>query len=116
LQEAGVRLRFVTGDPTTPVLGPDYFDATQRRYIPLYGSKNSGRMDPFVSLDLRYEKKLTYKLWQWSFYIDVTHVENLFGKGYKSPETNNYIWNYDYTEKYVLSDITRPAFGVKIDF
>ena len=116
LQEAGVRLRYVTGDPTTPILGTDYFDATQRRYIAKYGPRNSDRMYPYVSLDLRYEKKHTYKLWQWSFYIDITHVENLFGKGYKSPETNSYIWNYDYTEKYVLSDITRPAFGLKVDF
>jgi hypothetical protein len=73
-------------------------------------------MAPFVSLDVRYEKKVVYKLWQWTYYIDVTHLENLFGKGYKSPETGNYIWNYDYTEKNVLSDITRPALGVKMEF
>jgi TonB family protein len=116
LQEIGVRLRFVTGNPTTPLLGVDYFDATNRVYVPKYGAKNSDRMAPYVSLDVRYEKKITYKLWQWAFYIDITHVENLFGKGYRSPETSDYRWNYDYTDKQVIADITRPALGLKIDF
>ena len=39
-----------------------------------------------------------------------------FGKGYKSPEVGDYIWNYDYSDKIVLSDITRPAFGIKVEF
>ena len=116
LQELGVRLRFGTGNPTTPILGVDYFDATNRVYVPKYGARNSERMAPFVGLDLRYEKKITYKLWQWTFYIDVTHVENFFGKGYRSPETNQYQWNYDYSDKQVLADVTRPALGMKIDF
>ena len=115
-QEFGVRFQYVTGDPTTPILGPDYFDATNRRYVPLYGAYNSGRVDPYVSFDIRYAKTFTYNLWQLDAYIEVTHLENWFGKGYKSPETGNYEWNYDYTAKNVLSDVTRPSIGVKVSF
>jgi hypothetical protein len=73
-------------------------------------------MPPYVDLDLRYDKKFIYALWQWSLYLDVSHVENWFGKGYHSPELNQYEWNYNYTEKNVFSDVTRPAFGVRIEF
>jgi hypothetical protein len=115
-QEAGMRLRYVTGDPATPVIGIKYFDATNQVYVPEYGPVNSDRMLSFISFDVRYEKKIVYKKWQWSFYVDVTHLENLLGYGYKSPEISNYIWNYDYTEKHTVSDITRPAVGVKLEF
>ena len=54
----------------------------------VYGPVNSARMGPYFNLDLRYEKKFVYALWQWSAYIDVSHVENWFGKGYHSPEIN----------------------------
>jgi TonB family protein len=115
-QEIGTRLRYVTGDPTTPILGTDYFDATYRSYVPRYGAINSDRMASYVSLDLRYEKKFVYRTWNISAYLDVTHVENLFNKGYRSPEFGDYTWNYDYTSKTVFSDITRPAFGMKVEF
>jgi TonB family protein len=114
-QELGVRFQYVTGDPTTPVIGSSY-NVTTRAYDPEYGPVNSARMSPYVNLDLRYEKKFVYALWQWSAYIDVSHVENWFGKGYHSPEINQYEWNYDYTESNVLSDVTRPAIGVRMEF
>jgi TonB family protein len=115
-QEVGVRLRYVTGDPITPILGTDYFDATLRENVPKYGPVYSQRVNPYISFDLRYEKRFIYNLWQWSLYVDVTHIENLFGKGYKSPETGSYRWNYDYTQKIILSDVTRPAVGLRVEF
>ena len=114
-QEVGVRLQYVTGDPTTPVVGAHY-DATLRRYVPVYGPLYSARMAPYMNLDIRYEKKFVYNIWQWSMYIDVSHVENFFDKGYRSPETGSYLWNYDYTEKDVLSDVTRPSVGIRMEF
>jgi TonB family protein len=114
--ELGVRLRYVTGNPTTPISGVDYFDATSRRYVPKRGELNSDRMGPYLSFDVRYEKKVVYKTWLWSIYLDVTHAENLFNKGYRSPEFSNYQWNYDYSNKEVFSDITRPALGLRVEF
>ncbi len=115
-QIAGVRFQYVTGDPTTPIYGSQLYDATSRTFIPTMGPANSSRMPPYIDLDLRYDKKFIYAVWQWSIYIDVSHVENWFGKGYHSPELNEYEWNYNYTEKNVFSDITRPAFGVRMEF
>ncbi len=115
-QTAGIRFQYVTGDPTTPINGSLIYDADSRRYIPNDGPVNSARMPPYIDLDLRYDKKFVYALWQWSVYIDVSHIENWFGKGYHSPELNNYEWNYNYTEKSVFSDVTRPAFGVRMEF
>ena len=115
-RELGARVRYVTGDPTTPVLGVKWFDATSRSYVPLYGATNSARMDPFFSLDMRYERKFIFKNWIWDIYLDVTNLSNLFGYGYKSPETGGYFWNYDYTEKQFISDITRPALGIEFQF
>lgn len=115
-QELGARLRYITGNPTTPILGAEDFNSITRSYDPLYGPFNSSRVDPYVSLDLRYEKKFTYNLWQLYAYFEVTHLENWFGQGYQSPESGDYRWNYDYTSKMVFSDVTRPAIGVKVEF
>ncbi|MBN1128052.1 MAG: TonB-dependent receptor, partial [Chitinispirillaceae bacterium] len=115
-QDIGTRLRFVSGDPTTPILGVDYFDATGGYYVPKVGARNSDRMAPYIGWDVRWEKKFTYDKWFWSLYIDVTHVENLFNYGYRSPEFSGYQWNYDYSEKVIFADITRPALGLKVEF
>jgi TonB family protein len=115
-RELGARIRYVTGDPTTPVLGVKWFDATSRSYIPQYGPNNSARMEPFFSIDIRYERKFIFKNWICDLYLDVVNLSNLFGYGYKSPETGSYFWNYDYTEKQFISDITRPALGLKVEF
>jgi TonB family protein len=117
-QELGARIRYVTGNPTTPVLGLDYYDWTNRRDVAKYGPFNSGRVDPYTSFDFRYEKKFTYNLWQLFAYIEVTHLENWFGKGYLSPEVGTYRWSYDFdpASKLVISDFTRPALGLRVEF
>ncbi|MBN2035187.1 MAG: TonB-dependent receptor [Chitinispirillaceae bacterium] len=116
-QETGVRLRYVTGDPTTPLYPSTTFNAGMaRRYEPNVGEYNSDRVDPYISFDVRYEKTFTYNTWLWHLYVDVTHFENLFGKGYKSPEMGQYRWNYDYNYQAVFSDVTRPALGIRVDF
>lgn len=116
-QEVGLRLRYVTGNPTTPIYPSTTFDAgPARAYVPTLGPFNSDRVEPYISLDMRWEKTFTYDKWLWHLYIDITHLENLFGKGYQSPETGQYRWNYDYTSKVKFYDITRPAFGIRVDF
>jgi TonB family protein len=115
-REFGARIRYVTGDPTTPILGVAYYDATNRIYVPQYGAPNSARVDPFFSIDVRYERKFIFKNWIWDIYLDIVNLSNLFGYGYKSPETGTYFWNYDYSEKQVISDVTRPALGIKFEF
>ena len=115
-RELGARARYVTGNPTTPVLGVKYFDITNRFYQPLRGETNSERVDPYFSVDLRYERKFAFRNWLWIIYLDIQNLSNLFGYGYKSPELGQYIWNYDYTDKQVLSSTTLPALGLRFEF
>ena len=115
-QETSVRFQYVTGDPTTPEYPSTVYDATSRTFLPNDGPVNSARMLPYIELDLHYEIKFVYALWQWKAYVDVLHVENLFGKGYRSPEVGGYIWNYNHTQNTFYSLPTLPSIGIKMEF
>src|SRR5690606_4025017 len=52
---AGARFRYVTGNPTTPVVGSVY-DASTDTYRAIYGAVNSERHSAFHQLDVRLEK------------------------------------------------------------
>src|SRR5262249_51957634 len=56
--QLGLRFRYVTGNPYTPIVGA-YYDGTLDRYAPLWGSVYSGRIDSFNQLDLRLDKAWT---------------------------------------------------------
>jgi len=108
--DVGCRVRYVTGKPTTPIIGAveneqySYFEA-------IYGEENSGRIAPFFQIDLRVDKKIVYNNWIFSLYFDIQNISWLF---YKSPEM--VIYNYNYTDKQNVSMIMQPAFGVKAEF
>ncbi len=106
----GFRLRFVSGDPTTPVTG--ITELENANYIrPEYGETNSSRVNPFFQLDLRLDKKLVFDKWIYSFYVDLQNISWLL---YKSPEME--IYNYDYTDKTTFSMFPMLAVGVKAEF
>ena len=65
--QVGARYRYVTGNPTTPIVGA-YFDANTDRYMPLNGAPFSARMPAFNQLDLRVDKVWTFDRWR---YLDV---------------------------------------------
>jgi TonB family protein len=108
--DAGFRVRYVTGKPTTPVIDAVEYEQYSS-YVPVYGKTNSARMDPFFQIDVRIDKKFVYKKWMFSTYLDVQNLSWLF---YKSPEM--VIPNYDYTDKQTASMIIQPALGVKAEF
>ena len=108
--EAGMRLRYVSGNPLTPVVG-SVFDATNRFYRPLYGKENSARNDPFFQLDIRIDKKFVYDTWMFSLYLD---FQNVLVFLYKSPEFTAY--NYDYTEEVSISTPFIPSLGLRAEF
>lgn len=106
----GFRLRFVSGDPTTPVIG--VIESENGNYfIPEYGETNSSRVNPFFQLDLRLDKKLVFDKWMYSFYIDLQNISWFL---YKSPEMEFY--NYDYTDKTTFSMFPMLSAGVKAEF
>lgn len=108
--QAGSRLRFVSGNPYTPVVDR-VSDLTNRFFIPVYGEKNSLRNNPFCQIDLRVEKKFVYDKWILTGYLDLINALWLV---YKSPEIT--VYNYDYTKKTTLSVPVIPSLGLKADF
>ncbi len=111
--EAGFRLRYVTGNPTTPVDRvievENYPGAFSFR--PVYGPKNSSRVDPFFQLDIRVDKKFVFNKWLLSVFWD---LQNLSYFVYKSPEFE--IYNYDYSDKMAFSNFPMFAIGLKAEF
>ena len=108
--QIGVRMRLVSGNPETPIIG-NYYDITDRDYRPVYGKENSSRVDPFFETDFRVDKKFVYNTWMLSFYLD---VQNIFYYLYASPEFT--VYNYNYTQKSNISVPFVPALGVRADF
>jgi TonB family protein len=108
--EIGCRLRYVTGDPTTPIDGIGY-NENEGRFFAMYGPKNSSRFDPFFQLDMRVEKKFMMKNWVLSVYLD---FQDLSWFVYKSPEF--YMYNYRYDQKTPVGGIPEPALGLSAEF
>jgi hypothetical protein len=108
--QIGVRMRLVSGNPETPIVG-NYYDITDREYRPVYGEENSSRVDPFYQTDFRVDKKFVYNTWMLSIYLD---VQNIFYYLYASPEFT--VPNYNYTQKTNVSIPFVPALGIRADF
>jgi outer membrane receptor protein involved in Fe transport len=107
--EAGIRFRLVSGNPQTPVRGSVY-DADSDIYWPLYGDTNSVRMPMFHQLDVRVDKKWTFKYLKLGIYIDVQNVYN-----HKNVEGINY--SYDYRQKaYLVGLPLLPSLGLKLEY
>jgi hypothetical protein len=108
--DTGFRLRYVTGKPTTPVTGITYKE-NDLYYEPVYGKKNSSRMDPFFQLDLRVDKKFVHDKWMHSLYLDLQNVSYIF---YKSPEYVQH--NYNYKDSKNISMFPMLGIGFKAEF
>jgi hypothetical protein len=112
--DVGFRARYVTGNPTTPVKGIIEHAADNAytpHFEPIYGKKNSSRVDPFFQLDVRVDKKFVFDKWMYTMYVD---FQNLSYFIYKSPEQSEY--NYDYTDKTSISMPPMVAVGCKAEF
>jgi TonB family protein len=108
--EVGVRTRFVSGKPTSPIVGTREFDG-DHGIEAVYGERNSTRQDPFFQVDMRVDKKVIYDKFIFTYYVD---FQNLLWPLYKSPELTYY--NYNYTEKQKISMIPLAAFGLRLEF
>jgi len=104
----GGRLRYSSGNPTTPVVGT-VVDLNGGYYNPLYGPSNSTRMPDFFQLDVRVDKRFVFKRWMLSCYLDIQNVTYR-----KNPEGT--IENYDYTESAYISLPILPVLGVRAEF
>jgi TonB family protein len=107
--QVGGRFRFVTGDPTTPVVGA-VFNASRDQYDPVYGRVNSSRIEAFHQLDLRVDKRWVYQSWMLDAYLD---IQNIYNRA--NPEGQTY--NYNFRQSQVQQGLPiLPILGVRADF
>ena len=80
------------------------------RYTPVYGAVYSSRLDPFMQLDIRFDKTWTYNRWRFAMYIDIQNVTNR-----ANPEAVSYSFDYKQTSP-VAGLPLLPVFGLRGDF
>jgi hypothetical protein len=105
----GGRLRYVTGNPSTPIIGAR-FDSDNDVYIPIRGPIYSERFRDFFQIDLRLDKKIVKDKSLWSVYLDIQNILNS-----QNPESIRYSYDYSQKEEIVGLPIL-PSFGVKGEF
>ncbi len=105
----GLRFRYVTGNPTTPVTSAD-FDADEGTFVPVYGAVNSDRLPAFHQLDLRVDKNWVFDTWKLTAYLDVQNVYNR-----ENPEGIEY--SFDYRESVTQAGLPIiPSLGLRGEF
>ncbi len=107
--EFGMRFRYVSGNPTTPVVDAIY-DSDADVYSPVYGEPNSDRVAAFHQLDLRVDKHWIFDTWRMTTYIDVQNAYNR-----QNAEGVNY--NYNYRQSKTRGGLPLiPSFGIRGEF
>lgn len=103
------RLRYVTGNPYTPV-NEGVFDANNDAYTPIRGAFFSERLQDFVQLDIRVDKKwISDEMILW-LYLDVQNVTSA-----QNPEAIRY--SYDFSQKRTITGLPIfPLLGVRGEF
>jgi TonB family protein len=107
--QLGGRLRIISGNPRTPILGARYL-AQSDTYLPIYGATNGVRLPLFHQFDVRLDKVWTYDNWQLDFYLDVLNLFN-----HRSIEGIQY--SYDYSQSAYFRGLPiLPTLGLKGSF
>jgi TonB family protein len=107
--EAGLRFRFASGFPRTPVIA-SYRDTRTGQWEPVFGQQNSVRIPAFYSLDARVAKHFKLGKTDAEAYLDVQNVTN-------HENAEELFYNYDYTRRYTISGLPiLPVLGLKWSF
>jgi outer membrane cobalamin receptor len=107
--EAGVKFRFSSGQPETPVTGA-FYDPVNNRYIALYGPVNSGRLPDYARLDFSTSYTTVYDTWQWKVFLEILNVTN-------NPNVFGYDYNFDYTDRKELHQFPfLPYLGIEAKY
>ena len=107
--ETGLRMRFVSGNPTTPFSG-GHFVGDSMQFMPVSGGIYSQRLDPFFQLDARVEKKWTFEYWKMSLYLDVQNITNNANSEFE-------IYDYRFRKKWKVPGIPFfPSLGATGEF
>jgi hypothetical protein len=107
--QLGGRFRLVSGNPNTPVVGAVY-DAGGGFYLPISGPTDSERIPAFHQLDVRVDKRWTWKRASLTLYVDVQNV-------YNHQNTEFWIYAYDYSGRRPVASLPIiPSLGTKVEF
>ena len=107
---AGVRFRYTSGMPRTPVVG-SFYDNRGDQFQPLFGAQNSIRIPDFVQLDVRLEKTFTFRRGvQLNIFADVQNVTNR-----ANPE--ELVYNYNFTRRdYIIGLPVLAVVGARVQW
>jgi TonB family protein len=107
--EVAIRFRYVTGRPTTLIVG-GVFNVDTYEYEPIPGEVNADRFTAFHQLDLRVDKRWIFDSWKLNLYMDIQNV-------YNQPNIEAYDHNFDYTERLPIQGLPiLPILGLKGEF
>lgn len=107
--QAGVRFRYTTGAPRTPVVGA-YFNTLTAQYEPIFGAQNSIRLPAFYSLDIRVEKAFVFQRIKMNAFADVQNITNR-----KNPEEIVYSANFSQRD-YISGLPILAVVGARVEF
>ena len=103
------RFRYVSGNPTTPVVG-SVFNNVNDEYDPVFGKVNSARQPAFYQLDVRLDKQWVFDRWLLDAYVDLQNATN-----HTNPEGVAY--SYDFTQAKVNQGLPILTFlGLRAEF
>jgi hypothetical protein len=106
---AGFRVRYTTGNPYRRVIAAVY-DSDADRYQPVFEPAASRRVPAFFQLDLRVDKRWTYRTWMLSAYLEVQNVTN-------RENAEDATYNYDYSQQGWLTGLPLfPSFGIRAEY
>lgn len=107
---AGLRFRYVTGNPATRVVG-GLRDLQYQSYSAVLGPEADTRLPDFHQLDLRIDKTFAFSRWKLGLFIEVQNVYNR-----KNAETLIYGGRQLFQEGRVVGLPIFPDLGVRADF
>jgi hypothetical protein len=107
---AGARFRYVTGNPTTPVVGA-VRNSWGQSYEGISGEPNSVRLPDFHQLDLRVDKTFLLQRFRFGLYLE---VQNLYNR--KNAESLIYGGRQLYQEGRVVGLPVFPNLGLRFDY
>lgn len=107
--EAGVRMRYATGNPDTFYTGGIY-DVDEDEYVPVPGKPWADRIPAFHQLDIRVDKNWKFKWGKFGVYLDVQNV-------YFQANPENVGYNFDFEEHYYITGLPiLPSIGFRGEF
>jgi hypothetical protein len=108
--QAGVRLRYSSGFPRTPVTGGT-MNLALDRYEPVFGAQNSIRIPDFVQADVRVSKHFDFSATsKLDIFLDVQNVTD-------QQNREDIVYNYNYTKQnYITGLPTLPVLGARLEW